>query len=237
MFHTTATTAVIPRHRFIPRAIPGKRAEVMRVYSRFGHIVLALVLLGGWANPTRADIITSFTAGINSANSTNFFGQEVTTPSGGPWNNLTFNYFSDVPATTPSALGHVFLLTQAYTGTPQGLSSATPGFVAESTGVVANQYVFASGVTIQPNTAYYFYNDSTPPVSGASGLNNPGFSTFFATTASSNFGGVSIGETNFTLAGTQVSTSPVPAPPAVVLVGLGAGCVALRRYFGRRATV
>jgi hypothetical protein len=30
--------------------------------------------------------------------------------------------------------------------------------------------------------------------------------------------------------------SPVPAPPAVVLVGLGAGCVALRRYVGRRAT-
>jgi hypothetical protein len=30
--------------------------------------------------------------------------------------------------------------------------------------------------------------------------------------------------------------TPVPAPPAVVLVGLGAGCVALRRYVGRRAT-
>jgi hypothetical protein len=32
------------------------------------------------------------------------------------------------------------------------------------------------------------------------------------------------------------SVSPVPAPPAVVLVGLGAGCVALKRYVGRRAT-
>jgi hypothetical protein len=32
------------------------------------------------------------------------------------------------------------------------------------------------------------------------------------------------------------SATPVPAPPAVVLVGLGAGCVALRRYVGRRAT-
>jgi hypothetical protein len=31
-------------------------------------------------------------------------------------------------------------------------------------------------------------------------------------------------------------TSAVPAPPALVLVGLGAGCVALRRYVGRRAT-
>ena len=30
--------------------------------------------------------------------------------------------------------------------------------------------------------------------------------------------------------------SAVPAPPTVVLVGLGAGCVALRRYVGRRAT-
>jgi hypothetical protein len=34
----------------------------------------------------------------------------------------------------------------------------------------------------------------------------------------------------------QFTTSAVPAPPAVVLVGLGAGCVALRRYVGRRAT-
>jgi hypothetical protein len=31
-------------------------------------------------------------------------------------------------------------------------------------------------------------------------------------------------------------TSPVPAPPAVVLAGLGAGCVAWRRYVGRRTT-
>jgi hypothetical protein len=30
--------------------------------------------------------------------------------------------------------------------------------------------------------------------------------------------------------------STVPAPPAVVLVGLGAGCVASRRYVGRRVT-
>jgi len=37
---------------------------------------------------------------------------------------------------------------------------------------------------------------------------------------------------SFSLSGTQ--TSPVPAPPAVVLVGLGAGCVALRRYVGSR---
>jgi hypothetical protein len=34
----------------------------------------------------------------------------------------------------------------------------------------------------------------------------------------------------------DVSVQPVPAPPAVVLVGLGAGCVALRRFVGRRAT-
>jgi hypothetical protein len=39
---------------------------------------------------------------------------------------------------------------------------------------------------------------------------------------------------SFSLSGTVVS--PVPAPPAVVLVGLGASCVALRRYVGCRAT-
>jgi hypothetical protein len=34
----------------------------------------------------------------------------------------------------------------------------------------------------------------------------------------------------------ELKFATVPAPPAVVLVGLGAGCVALRRYVGRRAT-
>jgi hypothetical protein len=33
-----------------------------------------------------------------------------------------------------------------------------------------------------------------------------------------------------------IKSDVVPAPPAVVLAGLGAGCVALRRYVGRRAT-
>jgi hypothetical protein len=34
----------------------------------------------------------------------------------------------------------------------------------------------------------------------------------------------------------NIHISPVPAPPAVVLLGLGAGCVALQRYVVRRAT-
>jgi hypothetical protein len=33
-----------------------------------------------------------------------------------------------------------------------------------------------------------------------------------------------------------LTPTAVPAPPAVVLVGLGAGCVALKRYVSRRAT-
>jgi hypothetical protein len=34
----------------------------------------------------------------------------------------------------------------------------------------------------------------------------------------------------------QFSVTPVPAPPAILLVGLGAGCVALRRYVQRRVS-
>jgi hypothetical protein len=208
----------------------------MRAKSRLGPVVLALVLLGGWANPTRADIITSFTAGTDYAATSFYLGQEVATPSGGPWNNLTFNWFSNVPATTPSASGHVFLLTQAYTGTPQGLDTLTPGFVAESTGIVANKYVFDSGVTIQPNHLYYFYDDSNPLASVSNSVES-GFPLFFTGSASSNYAGpIGTAEANFSLAGTHVSTSPVPAPPAVVLAGLGAGCVVLKRYVHRRAT-
>ena len=57
-------------------------------------------------------------------------GQSVTTPAGGPWNNITFNFFSDF-AGTPAAAGTLFLLSQedsifnAGATAPQNLSSST----------------------------------------------------------------------------------------------------------------
>jgi hypothetical protein len=87
----------------------------------------------------------------------------------------------------------------------------------------ANSYTLAAN-TLQPNSSYtfalsYFVNTYTL---------NGGFGQ-----ATQEYGFSESTFVNFT---TGSEPSPVPAPPAVVLVGLGAGCVALRRYVGRRAT-
>jgi hypothetical protein len=58
---------------------------------------------------------------------------------------------------TPFALGGLFLLTQKYDGLPSGLSSATPGFIADTTTIVGGVWTFAPGVTLNPSTQYFFY--------------------------------------------------------------------------------
>jgi len=52
---------------------------------------------------TQAATITSFTAGT-AGNSTFAVGQSFTTPGGGPWDSITFNYFSS--GSTPQPRGH-----------------------------------------------------------------------------------------------------------------------------------
>jgi hypothetical protein len=71
------------------------------------------------------------------------FGESFTTPSGGPWSGIQFNFYSDVPPTAPAATGDAFLLTQEYLGTPSAHGSSTPGFLAESTGISGGKYILA----------------------------------------------------------------------------------------------
>eukprot|EP00456_Euglypha_rotunda_P024802 TRINITY_DN20210_c0_g1_i4.p2 TRINITY_DN20210_c0_g1~~TRINITY_DN20210_c0_g1_i4.p2 ORF type:complete len:106 (+),score=26.47 TRINITY_DN20210_c0_g1_i4:199-516(+) len=62
--------------------------------------------------------------GANTSTDSAFIGQSITTPSGGPWTNVTFNLY-DV-SDNPSANGTLYLLTQEYLGAPNALSSGTP---------------------------------------------------------------------------------------------------------------
>ena len=73
------------------------------------------------------------------------------------WDDIEFNWYTWSGGTVPTnsnlvplASGNVFILTQLYTGTPTALSSSTAGFVAESTGIVADgsgeAYTFAANV-------------------------------------------------------------------------------------------
>jgi hypothetical protein len=87
-------------------------------------------------------------------------GQSLTTPMGGPWNNITFDFLTS--DATPIA-GALFILTQEYLGTPAALSSSTAGFVAQSTGIVNDEWTFAPSLTLAGNTQYWFYGNAQLP--------------------------------------------------------------------------
>jgi hypothetical protein len=88
-------------------------------------------------------------------------GQSLMTPAGGPWNNLTFNWFDS--ASNPIATGTLFLLNQEYLGTPGALGTATPGYIAQSQSIAGGMYIFAPDISIQPTTMYFYYTNQTVP--------------------------------------------------------------------------
>src|SRR5262245_58145137 len=123
-------------------------------------IVSAVVLAATDANASTI----SMQLGSSEFGVARYFGQGVTTPAGGPWNNISFYFDSQVGAggTTPFAIGDLFLLNQTYAGTPAALSSSTPGFLAMSTGISGGTWVFDASVVLQPLTTYYFLMGDRP---------------------------------------------------------------------------
>jgi PEP-CTERM motif len=174
-----------------------------------------------------AGIVVQYTGGTEVSASPWFFGESFTTPAGGPWSNLAFNFFSNVPPVTPAAAGTAFLLTREYLGTPAGLSSGTAGFLAQPTGISGGEYLFAPSVTLQSSTTYYLYGDASMTISGSSIAGTPGAHLYVADTSSAAFtsvGGDAIA--NFQL------YSGVPEPSTFGVFGLSVVGLALRRRFG-----
>jgi hypothetical protein len=155
-----------------------------------------------------------------------FPGQSVTTGSSSlPWNNITFNWFSDVPATTPTAFGTLFLLSSEYLGTPAALSAATPGFLAQSQSISGGQYIFDPSVTLQANTQYFFYaNAGGRFISAILPGTYVGGSAYGSNSSNTPFSSSLAGlDVTFRLSGT-----PIPTP--ALLPGLvGMGVVAFRK--------
>lgn len=181
--------------------------------------LLAAAVLGltvGLAGQARADILAEFLSGSLSA-SRAFTGQSVTTEAGGPFDHIAFNFYSNAaPPTTPEAEGDLFILTQQYLGTPSDLSSSTLGFLAESTGVSGGVYQFASSVTLNGGTQYFFYTDATVATTAGSGYT--GGNRYFPTDAGPDFTSDTSMSANFLLTGTAVA---VPEPSTAVIAALG----------------
>jgi hypothetical protein len=180
---------------------------------------------------------TSGTAGIYEPV---YFGESFTTPSGGPWNNITFNFYSTpaggpaTPASTPLAAGTAFLLTAEYLGTPAALSSSTPGYLAQSTSISGGLYIFPSSLVLSPGTKYWIYENAPMTASGGGTGGGSAGAGYFAQTATSNFDPGDGGQVvNYNLSGGSMSVAP--APPTFLLTVAGLLCVGL--YLTRRRIV
>ena len=169
-------------------------------------ILLAIACLMGVV-PLNADIIAINNVGA-STNSV-FPGQSVTTPGGGPWSNLVFNWFG--PGLSEEAAGTLYLLSQPYLGSPAALSNAVPGFIAAA-GAVGDAYTFAPSVTLDPLTTYFFFNSQVLTISG-NGDTYAGGNGYGAFSAAGSFFSSPAEDINFRLQGTAI-----PEPSSVVLL-------------------
>jgi hypothetical protein len=186
---------------------------------------LALVAVLG-SSHAFAGVIVQNVSGPGTDVDNAFLGQSFTTPSGGPWDDITFNFFSNFPATTPTAAGTAFLLSQQYLGTPSNLSSSTPGFLGESTGITGGMYVFPTTLELQPGIQYFvFENGALPAHTGGNTI--PGGQEYFTPFASLDFAAQGT-SANFSVSGTVAA---VPEPSTLVLLVPGLlGIGFLRRF-------
>src|SRR5204863_5709656 len=81
--------------------------------------LITVVLFGTLAAVTaQAGPIVQYLAGTFSFAPGAPEGESFTTLGGGPWNSISFNFYSDIPAANPVAPGTAFLLSMAYAGSP-----------------------------------------------------------------------------------------------------------------------
>ena len=199
------------RSRLAPRARP------------FAAAVVALATFGV-AAIARADTIATNTSG--GFGTSNFaFGQSLTTPGGGPWNSIAFNFYL-FPATS-YASGNLYLLDHQYLGTLANLSSETNLGVATAS---ANVWTFNPSVTLQANTQYWLYMGATSgtPLLWGSGDPVSGGNKYAASAAGS-YGSETTNDMAFTLSGSQASPGPVPGVGLLSYLLLGFGGAAAYR--------
>jgi len=201
---------------------------------------LLWIVLAATVSPAPAQIILQVTSGQGTAIA--FFGQSFTTPAGGPWSEITFNFYATpatgtTPASTPVAAGTAFLLTQEYLGTPAALSTSTPGFLAQSIGVFGGVYAFPPSVVLNPGTEYWIYENASMTITGNDTGGSPAGAAYFAATSNTNFSlGVGPEEiANYRLGADEFGLTPVP--PSILLTAAALLCVGLyqaRRRFARQ---
>jgi hypothetical protein len=188
--------------------------------------LIRVVFLGALAATAQAGPIVQYLDGTFGFASSFTPGESFTTPGGGPWNSISFNFYSNSPATTPAAAGTAFLLSMAYAGTPATLSNATPGFIASSTSSAGGIYTFGSAVTLQPNTQYWIFANAAFAFTGSTTAGTPAQSLYTSNGGPFDHSNPSL-VANFTLSGVVAT----PEPSSWALTGVAVCGLA---FFARR---
>lgn len=155
----------------------------------------------------------------------------MTTPTGAGWDNITFNYYNSATG-APIAGGNLYLLDQAYGGTPQTLSTSTTGFLAVAApNGGGTAWVFDPSVTLSGNTQYFFYPDSR--FNGAGGTTTTGDTyaggvMYNSANGTGNYGPSSFADVAFNLSGASAAPGPIPGTGLLSLAGLLIGGLGLR---------
>ncbi len=197
----------------------------------FTRFILGLVVFSGFywqaAAPAKAALIVDNTGGSSVTAFGGIFGHSFTTPTGGPWENIRFNFVNGSNGAV--AAGGLYALTQSYAGAPNALSTSTAGFVGYTNVISGGQWQF-SGLTLNPGTQYFFYMDNFTTETLKFSLSNPyaGGLGFNAVGPTTNYLVVAPGfDLNFSVQG---DVAAVPEPSSVALLSCVAGGIGLRRW-------
>jgi len=180
-----------------------------------------LYLLLFTAMPAWAGVITENLNAFGVTSST-FAGQSFTTGSAAQYFDISFNFYTQniTPAGGPIADANqtYLLLDQEYLGTNAGLGTGTPGFIATTTGVSGNQWVFDPSLTLDGSTQYWLYGSGAPAASQfavGSGYSGGQFYHSGASGSGNTFSAFPASDLAFTLNGTAKAV--VPDPKAFLL--------------------
>jgi hypothetical protein len=191
-----------------------------------GRSLVLLPLLFGFLSPLRADVITAYTGGGASIASY-ALGESLTTPTGGPWSDLTFNFYDAGGNAYANNTITVYLLSAAYSGAATALSSSTTGYLDSTSTVSGNAWVFNPATTIQASTQYWVYMSTNPTTALKYNVPNTysGGQMYYA---HPNYSSLSAG-LNFQLQGTVGSGSATPEPSTMLLCTSALGLLLFRR--------
>jgi hypothetical protein len=196
------------------------------------RLVLGLALAVFIIAPASAVVLAEFTTLPlpASADPTYIVAQSFTPVGAGAFTNITFNFFSDAAATTPSAGGTAFLLSTVNLNFPVLLSSATPGFLG-SAAAAGGFYNFGSSVTLLGGTQYFLYTNASFPVAGFHFGNYSGGDAYYSLGAA--FQTLPGLDAHFRVTGDAVTSVPDGGPATVMfamsVIGLVLGRFLLAR--------